>query len=143
MRLLARPPRFVNADAKDSSMPFPPTHPALARALEQHGYVEPTPVQAAVLDAGDGQDLLVSAQTGSGKTVAFGLAMARDLLGEAPRFERPARRWPWRSRRRGNWRCRSAANSAGSTPNPGRRWPTESAAWTRGPSAGCCKRGVP
>jgi len=69
-------------------MAFPITHPALARALEQQGYLEPTPVQAAVLDAADDQDLLVSAQTGSGKTVAFGLAVARGLLGDAPRFER-------------------------------------------------------
>ncbi|MDB5497489.1 MAG: superfamily and helicase, partial [Phenylobacterium sp.] len=69
-------------------MPFPPTHPALARALEQHGYSEPTPVQAAVLSEPDSRDLLVSAQTGSGKTVAFGLAMARGLLGEAAQFER-------------------------------------------------------
>lgn len=29
-----------------------------------------------------GRDLIVSAQTGSGKTVAFGLAVARDILGE-------------------------------------------------------------
>ena len=70
-------------------MPFPPTHPALARALEQQGYAEPTPVQAAVLAAPDDRDLLVSAQTGSGKTVAFGLALARGILGEAPRFDRP------------------------------------------------------
>ncbi len=39
-------------------------------------------------DARD-RDLLVSAQTGSGKTVAFGLALARPLLGEAARFEKP------------------------------------------------------
>jgi ATP-dependent RNA helicase DeaD len=69
-------------------MPFPPTHPALARALEQQGYAEPTPVQAAVLAAPEQQDLLVSAQTGSGKTVAFGLALARGLLGQEPHFER-------------------------------------------------------
>jgi len=69
-------------------MPFPPTHPALARALDQQGYLEPTPVQAAVLREPDDRDLLVSAQTGSGKTVAFGLAMARGLLGEAERFGR-------------------------------------------------------
>jgi ATP-dependent RNA helicase DeaD len=69
-------------------MPFPTTHPALARALEQHGYLEPTPVQAAVLAEPDARDLLVSAQTGSGKTVAFGLALARGLLGEAPHFGR-------------------------------------------------------
>ena len=69
-------------------MPFPTTHPALERALEQHGYLEPTPVQAAVLAEPDTRDLLVSAQTGSGKTVAFGLALARGLLGEAPHFGR-------------------------------------------------------
>ena len=63
-------------------MPFPTTHPALARALAAQGYEEPTPVQAAVLAAGPDQDLLVSAQTGSGKTVAFGLASAAPLLGE-------------------------------------------------------------
>jgi ATP-dependent RNA helicase DeaD len=71
-------------------MPFPATHPALARALAQQGYEEPTPVQAAVLEAEPGRDLLVSAQTGSGKTVAFGLAMADSLLGEGERFGRPA-----------------------------------------------------
>jgi ATP-dependent RNA helicase DeaD len=69
-------------------MPFPATHPALERALEQHGYLAPTPVQAAVLGEPDSRDLLVSAQTGSGKTVAFGLALARGLLGEAPHFGR-------------------------------------------------------
>ncbi len=69
-------------------MPFPATHPALARALEAQGYAEPTPVQAAVLAAPLNTDLLVSAQTGSGKTVAFGLAAAGPLLGEAERFDR-------------------------------------------------------
>jgi ATP-dependent RNA helicase DeaD len=69
-------------------MPFPATHPALARALTAQGYAEPTPVQSAVLEAPPERDLLVSAQTGSGKTVAFGLAAARPLLGEAERFDR-------------------------------------------------------
>jgi ATP-dependent RNA helicase DeaD len=72
-------------------MPFPASHPALDRALSARGYDEPTPVQSAVLDAalnenGSGRDLLVSAQTGSGKTVAFGLALAPTLLGEAEKF---------------------------------------------------------
>jgi ATP-dependent RNA helicase DeaD len=67
-------------------MPFPASHPALDRALSERGYAEPTPVQAAVLEAEEGRDLLVSAQTGSGKTVAFGLALAPTLLGEAERF---------------------------------------------------------
>ena len=68
-------------------MPFPPLNPALERALLAQGYREPTPVQAAVLEnqAAD-QDLLVSAQTGSGKTVAYGLAFAPTLLGGAERF---------------------------------------------------------
>jgi ATP-dependent RNA helicase DeaD len=34
------------------------------------------------------RDLLVSAQTGSGKTVAFGLVVAQTLLGDQPRLER-------------------------------------------------------
>lgn len=67
-------------------MPFPTSHPALDRALSERGYAEPTPVQAAVLEAEAGRDLLVSAQTGSGKTVAFGLALAPTLLGEAEKF---------------------------------------------------------
>lgn len=62
-------------------MPFPDLPPPIAAALAEQGYAEPTPVQAAVLDPeGAGRDLLVSAQTGSGKTVAFGLAMAQALL---------------------------------------------------------------
>lgn len=68
-------------------MPFPASHPALDRALSERGYAEPTPVQAAVLEAEAGRDLLVSAQTGSGKTVAFGLALATTLMGEAERIE--------------------------------------------------------
>ncbi|MCC7266953.1 MAG: DEAD/DEAH box helicase [Caulobacteraceae bacterium] len=69
-------------------MPFPNPHPTLAQALSARGYLEPTPVQAAILEAPEGADMLVSAQTGSGKTVAFGLAAASTLLGEAARFGR-------------------------------------------------------
>ncbi|MFO0604118.1 MAG: DEAD/DEAH box helicase [Polyangiales bacterium] len=59
-------------------------HPALLRALDAKGYSQPTPVQEAVLAPGAaGRDLLVSAETGSGKTVAFGLALAQTILGEA------------------------------------------------------------
>ncbi len=65
-------------------MPFTQLAPFLRDALSERGYVSPTPVQAAVLEPGArGRDLLVSAQTGSGKTVAFGLAMADELLGGA------------------------------------------------------------
>lgn len=70
------------------TMTFPSSHPALDEALAERGYESPTPVQAAVLEAPAEQDLLVSAQTGSGKTVAFGIAMASTLLGEEARFGR-------------------------------------------------------
>jgi len=69
------------------SLSFSSAHPALGRALAARSYVDPTPVQAAVLAEGATErDLLVSAQTGSGKTVAFGLALAPRLLGEADRL---------------------------------------------------------
>jgi ATP-dependent RNA helicase DeaD len=56
-------------------------HPALAKALAGRGYETATGVQAAVLDrAVVGKDLLVSSQTGSGKTIAFGAALAETLL---------------------------------------------------------------
>lgn len=65
-------------------------HPALAKALEAKGYSSLTEVQDAVLTPeADGADLLVSAQTGSGKTVAFGLAIAPTLLGEDEAFGQP------------------------------------------------------
>jgi ATP-dependent RNA helicase DeaD len=68
-------------------MQFPALNAALERALAARAYLEATPVQLAVLETeAAGRDLLVSAQTGSGKTVAYGLAMAADLLGEAERF---------------------------------------------------------
>ncbi len=57
-------------------------HPALAAALAARGYETATPVQAAVVAADVARDLLVSSQTGSGKTVAFGAALAATLLGD-------------------------------------------------------------
>jgi ATP-dependent RNA helicase DeaD len=62
-------------------MPFDHLSPVLADALTARGYEALTPVQTQVTEAeANGRDLLVSAQTGSGKTVAFGLAMAEQLL---------------------------------------------------------------
>ncbi len=53
----------------------------LAAALAAKGYASLTTVQqAALAPEARGRDVLVSAQTGSGKTVAFGLAMAGDIL---------------------------------------------------------------
>ncbi|OQP87905.1 ATP-dependent RNA helicase [Rhizobium rhizosphaerae] len=63
--------------------------PAIADALAKRGYSTLTPVQKAVLSPEmDGRDALVSAQTGSGKTVAFGLAVAPTLLKGEGRFGR-------------------------------------------------------
>ena len=68
-----------------------PVKQALRDALDDRGYTTLTPVQEAVLDpALNGADLLVSAQTGSGKTLGFGLSIAPTLLGEAEGFERAA-----------------------------------------------------
>ncbi|WP_390912600.1 DEAD/DEAH box helicase [Pseudosulfitobacter sp. SM2401] len=62
---------------------------ALADALQQRGYETLTPVQLAVIEPElDGADLLVSAQTGSGKTVGFGLALGDTLLGDDESFDR-------------------------------------------------------
>jgi ATP-dependent RNA helicase DeaD len=70
---------------------FSISSPPLARALAERSYDQLTPVQTAVLaDAAVDRDLLVSAQTGSGKTVAYGLAIAKNLLDGAERFERAA-----------------------------------------------------
>ena len=64
-------------------MSFPTLPAPLADALTKQGYEEPTSVQAAVLaKEASGRDLLVSARTGSGKTVAFGLALATDLVAD-------------------------------------------------------------
>jgi len=61
----------------------------LARALSRKGYETLTPVQEAMADPDlVGKDALVSAQTGSGKTVAFGIAMASTMLDGAESFQR-------------------------------------------------------
>lgn len=74
-------------------MSFETLPPLLGEALAERGYAAPTPVQAAAI-APDavGRDLIVSAQTGSGKTVAFGIALAEELLGNirgTPLTEKP------------------------------------------------------
>ncbi|MET0370363.1 MAG: DEAD/DEAH box helicase [Sphingobium sp.] len=74
-------------------MPFENIPPLLAEALNTKGYDSLTEVQAAVIEPeAVGRDMIVSAQTGSGKTVAFGLAMANELLNDEGRLPPPA--WP-------------------------------------------------
>ena len=64
----------------------------LRAALDERGYAQPTPVQAEVMqDAAQGRDLIVSAQTGSGKTIAFGAAIAAELLGDGDTLPFPER----------------------------------------------------
>lgn len=61
---------------------------ALQKALDTQGYTTLTPVQEAVTDPDlTGKDLLVSAQTGSGKTLGFGLAIAPGMFGDEETFE--------------------------------------------------------
>ncbi|MCZ8324848.1 MAG: DEAD/DEAH box helicase [Sphingomonadaceae bacterium] len=65
-----------------NAAPFAALPAALAAALTARGYAALTAVQAAVIEPeAAGRDLVVSARTGSGKTVAFGLAMGAELLG--------------------------------------------------------------
>jgi ATP-dependent RNA helicase DeaD len=65
---------------------------ALADALQKRGYETLTPVQTAVTAPElIGADLLVSAQTGSGKTVGFGLAIGDSLLGQNEFLERASK----------------------------------------------------
>ena len=58
--------------------------PAILKAVLEHGYETPTPIQAQAIPAVlAGQDLLGGAQTGTGKTAAFTLPMLHKLsLGE-------------------------------------------------------------
>ena len=55
--------------------------PELLRAVRELGYTTPTPVQAAAIPpALAGKDVLASAQTGTGKTAAFGLPLIERLM---------------------------------------------------------------
>ncbi|MGE5140599.1 MAG: DEAD/DEAH box helicase, partial [Rudaea sp.] len=60
--------------------------PRLEPGLEKLGFAEPTPIQAAIIPAAlEGQDILGSAETGTGKTAAYLLPIFHRLLA------RPAR----------------------------------------------------
>ncbi len=73
----------------DLAMPGP-----LKAALADKGYETLTPVQEAVLAEGlAGRDLLVSAQTGSGKTVALALRLHPKCWAASTRFCRRKSRW--------------------------------------------------
>jgi ATP-dependent RNA helicase DeaD len=74
--------------------PFAGVPDPLRSALEKRGFTQLTAVQAAVLHAiTEGEDqqrnLRISSQTGSGKTIALGLALARRVLAPAPEAPGP------------------------------------------------------
>ncbi len=84
--------RFLDISAPRARFRKPPkVIQTLADALARQGYETLTQVQQAVTDPALGaSDLLVSAQTGSGKTVGFGLAIAPTILNETGHFDSAA-----------------------------------------------------
>lgn len=65
------------------------------RALEEEGYVEPTPIQVqAIPPALEGRDILGCAQTGTGKTAAFAIPILERLLNKNTKGERLSARSP-------------------------------------------------
>jgi len=56
-------------------------NPALKAALDRMKFSQPTPIQAQAIPlAMDGHDIMGLAQTGTGKTLAFGLPLLDMLL---------------------------------------------------------------
>ena len=65
-----------------------PLKAALLASIETLGYSEMTPIQAQSLPAMlEGRDVLAQAQTGSGKTAAFGLSLLQSLSVETIRLQ--------------------------------------------------------
>src|SRR5881275_1284663 len=59
-----------------------PLSPELRKGIEERGYVEPTPVQAAVFGPiMAGRDLICRSKTGTGKTAAFGIPLLERIPG--------------------------------------------------------------
>lgn len=55
-------------------------HPLLVQAVDELGYRDPTPIQAATIPLMlTGQDVIGQAQTGTGKTAAFTLPLLHQL----------------------------------------------------------------
>src|SRR5947207_832852 len=62
-----------------------PLSALLKSNLAKHGFATPTPVQAeAIMPALDGKDLVATAQTGTGKTLAFVLPLIHLLQKQQP-----------------------------------------------------------
>ncbi|HZM35358.1 MAG TPA: DEAD/DEAH box helicase [Burkholderiales bacterium] len=66
--------------------------PALARAVAEQGYTQPTPIQTQAIPVVlAGRDLLGAAQTGTGKTAGFALPLLQRLAAKANQSHSPAR----------------------------------------------------
>src|SRR6202051_1684884 len=62
-----------------------PLSSTLQHNLAHHGFVQPTPVQAqSIPQQLAGHDLVITAQTGTGKTLAFLLPLLEKLLQRSP-----------------------------------------------------------
>ena len=85
--------------------------PALLRALAENDYNTPTPIQEQAIPLVlDGNDVLGGAQTGTGKTAAFGLPLLQRLSKQTPaKGPRKPRALCWC--RPASWRCRSPTTS--------------------------------
>jgi ATP-dependent RNA helicase DeaD len=89
------PPPGLDAPPLDAIEPAAPTitfaqlglHADVLRAIEEMGFTEPMPVQAATLPlVAEGRDLMVQSRTGSGKTAAFGIPFANGLVRPEDKF---------------------------------------------------------
>jgi len=80
----ATPPQLPLPDLEEAIDGLALVPEPLASAMRRRGFDELTSVQLAVLNSeSEERDLRISSQTGSGKTVAIGLALAEHLTGEA------------------------------------------------------------
>ena len=67
----------------------------IVRAVAEHGYTEPTPIQKSAIPAVlDGRDLLAGAQTGTGKTAGFVLPLLQRLHAQIAQSGANTRRRP-------------------------------------------------
>jgi ATP-dependent RNA helicase DeaD len=71
----------VETEVTVTASPFAGTPDILVPALKRRGFEKLTPVQLAIANADDGlRDLRISSQTGSGKTVAIGFSMVKEVV---------------------------------------------------------------
>ncbi len=74
--------------ARMTAFPTLPLKPALLASVETLGYATMTPVQAQSLPPMlEGRDVIAQAQTGSGKTAAFGLSLLQSLDADTIRLQ--------------------------------------------------------